>query len=72
MNKPWFDIGVLGILGALLFIAVEVGIYMIGASKDWKDRLTCSLLILFLICLAGILVYFFGGEMIKDCFGGGE
>ena len=61
MNRPWIMVGVLGILGALLFIVVELGIYMITASNNWGDRLTCILLILFVICLAGIIVYIFGG-----------
>lgn len=61
MSKPWIMIGVLGILGGLLFIVIELVIYMITASNDWRDRLTCILMILLVICLAGIIVCIFGG-----------
>lgn len=54
MSELWFKIGMSGILGCLLFIAVGVGIYMITNADDWMDRLSGALVI-----LLGILVGFF-------------
>lgn len=54
MNELWFKIGMLGILGCLLFSTVGFGIYIIVSANDWGDRFSGVLII-----LLGILVGFF-------------
>ena len=54
MSELWFKIGMSGILGCLLLIAVGFGIYTIVNADDWMDRLYGAFII-----LLGILVGFF-------------